>query len=176
MQALRPDYMNTLIAWNAAQGLPVYPDANGTLRVTYGTVFGGSPRDGILYEPFTRLEGIVEKDTGQPPFDAPAQLLERVAARDYGPYGLESIGSVPVNFLSDLDVTGGNSGSATLDAQGQLVGLLFDGTLESVNSDWDFDVRTTRSIHVDTRYMLWVMEKVDGAGHLVGEMTLTTTR
>ena len=176
MQALRPDYMNTLIAWNAAQGLPVYPDANGTLRVTYGTVFGGSPRDGILYEPFTRLEGIVGKDTGEPPFDAPARLLERVAARDYGPYELAAIGSVPVNFLSDLDVTGGNSGSATLDAQGQLVGLLFDGTLESVNSDWDFDVRTTRSIHVDTRYMLWVMEKVDGAGHLVGEMTLTTTR
>jgi hypothetical protein len=175
MQALRPEYMNTLIAWNAAQGNPVYPDANGTLRVTYGTVFGGSPRDGILYEPFTRLEGIVEKDTGQPPFDAPARLLERVAARDYGPYELASIGSVPVNFLSDLDVTGGNSGSATLDARGHLVGLLFDGTLESVNSDWDFDVRTTRSIHVDTRYMLWVMEKVDGAGRLVEEMTLATT-
>ena len=175
MQALRPEYMNTLIAWNAAQGNPVYPDANGTLRVTYGTVFGGSPRDGILYEPFTRLEGIVEKDTGQAPFDAPARLLERIAARDYGPYELASIGSVPVNFLSDLDVTGGNSGSATLDARGHLVGLLFDGTLESVNSDWDFDVRTTRSIHVDTRYMLWVMEKVDGAGHLVEEMTLATT-
>ena len=175
MQASRPDYMNTLIAWNRAKGNPVYPDANGTLRVTYGNVFGGSPRDGILYEPFTRLEGIVEKDTGVAPFDAPARLLERVAARDYGPYDLESIGSVPVNFLSDLDVTGGNPGSATLDAQGNLVGLLFDGTLESVNSDWDFDVRSTRSIHVDTRYMLWIMEKVDGAGHLVEELTLTTT-
>lgn len=175
MQALRPDYMNTLIAWNAWQGRAVYPDANGTLRVTYGTVFGGSPRDGILYEPFTRLEGIVEKDIGEPPFDAPARLLERVAAKDYGIYGLESIGSVPVDFLSDLDVTGGNSGSATLDAQGNLVGLLFDGTLESVNSDWDFDPRTTRSIHVDSRYMLWVMDKVDGAGHLVEEMTLTTS-
>jgi len=176
MQAFRPDYMNTLIAWNAAQGRPVYPDANGTLRVTYGTVFGGSPRDGIVYEPFTRLEGIVEKDTGEAPFDAPPTLLERVAAKDYGAYALESIGSVPVDFLSDLDTTGGNSGSPTLDARGNLVGLLFDGTLESVNSDWDFDPRTTRSIHVDTRYMLWVMEKVDGAGHLVDEMTLTTTR
>jgi hypothetical protein len=173
MQALRPDYMNTLIAWNAAQGHPVYPDANGTLRVAYGNVFGGSPRDGIVYEPFTRLEGIVEKDLGEPPFDAPARLLERVAAGDYGSYELEPIGSVPVNFLSDLDVTGGNSGSATLDAHGNLVGLLFDGTLESVNSDWDFDPRTTRSIHVDSRYMLWVMEKVDGAGHLIAEMTLT---
>jgi hypothetical protein len=176
MEASRPDYMKTLIAWNTAQGNPVYPDANGTLRVTYGTVFGGSPRDGIVYEPFTRLEGIVEKDTGIAPFDAPPALLEKVAAKDYGGYALQSIGSVPVNFLSDLDTTGGNSGSPTLDAQGNLVGLLFDGTLESVNSDWDFDPRTTRSIHVDTRYMLWVMEKVDDARHLVEEMTLTTTR
>jgi len=176
MQALRPDYMNTLIAWNAASGHPVYPDANGTLRVTYGTVFGGSPRDGLVYEPFTRLEGIVEKDTGQPPFDAPPRLLQRIAAKDYGSYALDSIGSVPINFLSDLDSTGGNSGSPTLDAQGNLVGLLFDGTLESVNSDWDFDPRTTRSIHVDTRYMLWVMEKVDGAEALVAEMTLTPAR
>ncbi len=83
---------------------------------------------------------------------------------------------MPVNFLSDLDSTGGNSGSATLDADGNLVGLLFDGTIESVNSDWDFDPRTTRSIHVDTRYMLWVMEKVDDAKYLIDEMTLITTR
>ena len=85
---------------------------------------------------------------------------------------VDSIGSVPVNFLSDLDVTGGNSGSATLNAKGELVGLLFDGTFESVNSDWDFDPRTTRSIHVDTRYMLWVMEKVDGAQNLIAEMDI----
>ena len=93
-------------------------------------------------------------------------------------YALRAIepDSVPVNFLSDLDSTGGNSGSATMDADGNLVGLLFDGTIESVNSDWDFDPRTTRTIHVDTRYMLWVMEKLDNAGHIVDEMTLTTTR
>ena len=79
---------------------------------------------------------------------------------------------MPVNYLSDLDVTGGNSGSATLNAKGELVGLLFDGTYESINSDWDFDPRTTRSIHVDTRYMLWVMEKVDGAQALIEEMNV----
>ena len=77
-----------------------------------------------------------------------------------------------MNFLTDLDVTGGNSGSATLNARGELVGLLFDGTLESVNSDWDFDPRTVRSIHVDSRYMLWVMEKVDGAQVLIDEMDI----
>jgi hypothetical protein len=168
--------MEAITAFSASQGQAVYPDANGTLRVTYGSVYGGSPKDGLVYEAFTRLEGISEKDTGRTPFDAPVKQLELIAAKDYGDYALESIGSVPVNYLTDLDSTGGNSGSATLDADGNLVGLLFDGTIESVNSDWDFDPRTTRTIHVDTRYMLWVMEKVDGAGHLIDEMELTTSR
>jgi len=172
MTQLRPAYMAAITAYQESQGQALYPDANSTLRVTYGKVFGGSPKDGLIYEPFTRIEGIAEKDTGRSPFDAPQRLLDLIAARDYGSYALDEIGSVPVNFLSDLDSTGGNSGSATLDADGNLVGLLFDGTIESVNSDWDFDPRTTRTIHVDTRYMLWVMEKVDAASHLVEEMTL----
>ena len=170
---LRPDYMAAIIAWREANGTLAYPDANSTLRITYGSVLGGSPQDGIIYEPFTRLEGILAKDTGKAPFNAPAHELDVIRAKDYGSYELESIGSVPVNFLSDLDVTGGNSGSATLNAKGELVGLLFDGTFESVNSDWDFDSRTTRSIHLDTRYMLWVMEKVDGAKMLIDEMDIT---
>jgi len=169
---LRPQYMRAIINWRQSQGHSAYPDANSTLRVTYGSVMGGSPADGLLYEPFTRLEGIAQKDTGKAPFHSPARQLELIHAGDYGDYLLESIGSVPVNFLSDLDSTGGNSGSATLDADGKLVGLLFDGTLESVNSDWDFDPRITRTIHVDTRYMLWVMEKVDGASALINEMTI----
>ena len=176
MTQVRPAYMDAITAYAASKGQAVYPDANSTLRVTYGSVFGGSPKDGLIYEPFTRLEGIPEKDTGRDPFNAPPAQLELIAAKDYGRYELDSIASVPVNFLSDLDSTGGNSGSATMDADGNLVGLLFDGTIESVNSDWDFDPRTTRTIHVDTRYMLWVMEKLDNAGHIVDEMTLTTTR
>ena len=128
--------------------------------------------DGLIYEPFTRLEGILQKDTGDAPFNAPATQLELIRAGNYGGYKLESIGSVPVNFLSDLDSTGGNSGSATLNDKGELVGLLFDGTLESVNSDWDFDPHITRTIHVDTRYMLWVMEMLDGADALIREMTI----
>lgn len=175
MTQLRPAYMDAIIAYSEAQGQATYPDANSTLRITYGSVLGGSPRDGMIYEPFTRLEGITEKDTGRDPFNAPARQLELIATKDHGKYALDDIGSVPVNFLSDLDSTGGNSGSPTMDANGNLVGLLFDGTIESVNSDWDFDTRTTRTIHVDSRYMLWVMEKVDGAGHLIEEMTLTTT-
>ncbi|MEE4155584.1 MAG: S46 family peptidase [Erythrobacter sp.] len=170
--ALRPAYMEAITAWQREQGQLTYPDANSTLRITFGNVMGGSPMDGMAYYPFTTLEGIAAKDTGEDPFNAPERQLELIEAKDYGSYALESLGSVPVNFLSDLDVTGGNSGSATLDAKGQLVGLLFDGTYESINSDWDFDPRTTRSIHVDSRYMLWVMDKVDGADRLIEEMDI----
>ncbi|WP_417322524.1 S46 family peptidase [Erythrobacter aureus] len=168
--ALRPAYMDAITQWQREQGLATYPDANSTLRVTYGTVLGGSPKDGMAYLPFTTLEGILAKDTGVDPFNAPETQLKEIREKDYGGYALDSIGSVPVNFLSDLDSTGGNSGSATLNGRAELVGLLFDGTFESVNSDWDFDPRTTRTIHVDTRYMLWVMDKVDGAHGLIEEM------
>ncbi|WP_156811850.1 S46 family peptidase [Robiginitomaculum antarcticum] len=169
---LEPKYMEAIIAWQKSQGMTAYPDANSTLRVTYGNVMGGSPKDGMSYMPFTTVEGIVEKDTTEDPFNSPQKQLDLIKAQDYGRYALKSIGSVPVNFLTDLDSTGGNSGSATLNARGELVGLLFDGTIESVNSDWDFDPRTTRSIHVDSRYMLWVMEKVDGADRLLNEMDI----
>ena len=170
--ALRPAYMDAITQWQRSEGQLTYPDANSTLRITYGNVMGGSPFDGMEYLPFTTLEGITQKDTGEEPFNAPQRELDLIEAKDYGKYELDSIDSVPVNFMSDLDVTGGNSGSATLNAKGQLVGLLFDGTFESVNSDWDFDPRTTRSIHVDSRYMLWVMDKVDGADGLIEEMDI----
>ncbi len=170
--ALRPAYMEAITGWQHEVGRLTYPDANSTLRVTFGSVLGGSPRDGMTYLPFTTLEGITDKDTGEDPFNSPQALLDRIEARDYGSYALDRIGSVPVNFLTDLDSTGGNSGSATLNSRAELVGLLFDGTFESVNSDWDFDPRTTRTIHIDTRYMLWVMEKVDGADALIAEMDI----
>ena len=100
----------------------------------------------------------------------PQVLYEAIAAADYGPYASESIGSLPVNFLSDVDTTGGNSGSATLDDHGRLVGLLFDGNWESMISDWDFLPEVTRSIHVDVRYTLWVMDRIDHAWNLLEEM------
>jgi len=167
---LEPQYMRAIIAWQKDQGFTAYPDANGNLRVSYGNVMGGSPKDGLRYTAFTKLEGITQKDTGVAPFNSPKSQLDLIKAADYGDYELKSIGSVPVNFMSDLDITGGNSGSATLNGKGELVGLVFDGTIESVNSDWDFDNDMTRSIHVDSRYMLWVMEKIDGAQFLIDEM------
>ena len=172
--ALKPKYMEAIVAWQKAQGFTAYPDANSNLRVSYGNVMGGAPKDGLRYTPFTTLEGIAEKDTGKAPFNSPQSQLTLIEEADYGKYKLKSLGSVPVNFMSDLDITGGNSGSATLNSRGQLVGLVFDGTIESVNSDWDFNEDITRSIHVDSRYMLWVMEKIDGAQHIIDEMEIVS--
>ena len=167
---LRPRYMEALIAFLGSRGKAVYPDANGTLRVTFGTVQGYRPRDGVLYTPFTVAEGIAEKHTGEVPFDAPAAELEAIAERRWGRWADATLGTVPVDFLTDVDTTGGNSGSATLGSKGELIGLIFDGNWESIISDWDFLPDVTRSIHVDIRYVLWVMEELDGAGHLLTEM------
>ena len=143
------------------------PDANRTLRITYGTVKAFKPTD----SPFTTGSQIVQKDTGKDPFDAPAPLLAAIRAKQFGPYA-SADGELPVNFLSDLDTTGGNSGSAVLNDKGELVGLNFDSTIEGVASDVVFDGSMVRKIHVDARYMLWVMDKIDGADHLIEEMGL----
>jgi hypothetical protein len=169
--AARPRFMAALIALMKSQGQPVYDDANSTLRVTFGTVKGYPPRDAVVYQPFTTATGILEKDTGERPFDAPTQLLDALRGGEFAPYELQE-GVLPVNFLSTVDTTGGNSGSPTIDGQGRLVGLLFDGNWESIISDWDFLPVVTRSIHVDIRYVLWVMDRVDGAWNLMREMGL----
>ena len=170
LQPLRAAYMDALIAKAESEGKAVYPDANSTLRVTYGKVTGAEVKDGMAYTPFTSLRGLQAKETGEWPFNSPKKLLSAIEAKDYGDYYEKSIDSVPVNYLTTLDTTGGNSGSATLNSRGELVGLIFDGTFESVNSDWFFDEKTTRSIHVDNRYMFWVMDKIDGAQRLLKEM------
>jgi hypothetical protein len=169
---LMPRYMEALLA--KAGGL-VAPDANSTLRVTYGQVKGVDAKDGLFYKPQTTLAGIIQKHTGEGDFDAPKNQLNAINALHSGkksPFIDSSLGDVPVNFLSTVDTTGGNSGSPTLNAKGELVGLLFDGTYESVASNFLFDPRTTRSIHVDTRYMLWNMAEVDGAINLLQEMSI----
>jgi hypothetical protein len=167
---IRPVYMEALT--EHAGGL-LAPDANSTLRVTYGQVKGVAARDGLLYLPQTTLAGIVEKHTGTGEFDAPRRQLEAIAALRAGKKTVffdAGVQDVPVNFLSTVDTTGGNSGSPTLNAKGEFVGLLFDGTYESVSSDYLFDDVKTRSIHVDSRYMLWNMAEVDGAQRLLDEM------
>ncbi|QGX41509.1 S46 family peptidase [Permianibacter aggregans] len=169
---LIPQYMQAVIAWKKSQGKPVYPDANSTLRVTYGTVAPYSPADGLTKGPFTTVEGIAEKHTGKGPFDAPDAQLRAIAAKQFGVYRDPILKTVPVNFLSSADTTGGNSGSAVINKRGELIGLNFDSTYESITKDWYFDPEITRAIHVDIRYMLWVMQELDGAEHLIKEMTV----
>lgn len=148
------------------------PDANSTLRISYGTVRSFHPdSESESDRPFTTGAQILAKDQGKEPFDAPINLLEAIKAKQYGPYAREELGGeLPVDFLSDLDITNGNSGSATLNDRGELVGLAFDGTTEGVASDVVFNGESTRAIHADTRYMLWVMDAIDGADHIVREM------
>ncbi len=170
LSRVRPRYMRALLAQGG--GL-VAPDANSTLRVTFGRVMGVDPRDGLRYLPQTTLQGVVEKATGEGEFNAPARQLEAIKALRAGkktPYLDPKLGDVPVDFMSDVDTTGGNSGSAVLNSQGELVGLLFDGTLETVASDFLFDTQKTRSIQVDTRNLLWTWDAVEGAKNLLEEV------
>ena len=161
----RPVYLAAVQAYKRSQGQAVYPDANLSLRITYGNVVGYSPKDGVAYTEFTSLDGLAAKATGEDPFDAPANQLERIAAMTPAQKA-----AIPVNFLSDLDITGGNSGSPVLNGKGELVGLAFDGNWESVSSNWVFDPAMTRMISVDHRYMLWVMREVYPAPRLLQEM------
>jgi hypothetical protein len=167
---LRPRYMEALLA---KSGGLVAPDANSTLRVTFGTVEGRPAADGTQWTAFTTLKGIEQKATGEGEFNAPAREIDAIKALRAGkatPYVLPAIGDVPVDFLSTVDTTGGNSGSPTLNGKGEFVGLLFDGTYDTIASDFLFDAVSTRSIHADVRYMLWTMAEVDGASHLIREM------
>jgi hypothetical protein len=158
-------------ALRAKQGGVLAPDANSTLRVTFGTVRGYKPKVGAAeYYPFTKLSELVAKNTGKEPFNAPENLIEAAKQGPFAPYVDKKLGEVPVNFLADLDITMGNSGSPTLNGKGELVGLAFDGNYEAMASDWVFIPSITRSIHVDIRYTLWIMDRVDKADHLLKEM------
>jgi hypothetical protein len=166
----RPLFLQAIADYKQSKGGFVYPDANLSLRITFGNVKGYTGLDGKVQQPFTDLEGVAAKETGADPFDSPKALLDAVKAKRYGGLEDKRIGSVPVNFLSDLDITGGNSGSPVLDAHGRLVGLAFDGIWEAVASNWVFDPVMTRMISVDQRYMRWIMQEVAPAPQLLKEM------
>ncbi|QDF66028.1 S46 family peptidase [Shewanella sp. SNU WT4] len=189
----RPAVMQAIIDYYRANDWPVYPDANGTLRISYGSVDGYQSADGLYKQPFTRLEGIKAKHTGESPFNAPDKLLNAINAGNLGQHKVTSVyqdprgwlcrlvscaatpeqfNSVPVNFLSSVDTTGGNSGSPVFNGQGQLVGLNFDSTYEAITKDWFFNPTITRAVHVDIRYILWMMDKVDNAQNLLAELTI----
>jgi hypothetical protein len=167
-----PSYVSGM---KAVLGGALSSDANGTLRITYGTVKSFKPESNAQADwPFTTASQILPKNTGKEPFDAPSAQVALIKSKKFGPYADLSLGGeLPVDFLSDLDITGGNSGSPTLNGKGELVGLAFDGTKEGLASDVLFNGQTTRTIHVDARYMIWQMDAVDQADHLVKEMGLT---
>jgi hypothetical protein len=168
MLLLRPRYFELLEEFSA-QALA--PDANATLRITYGTVKGyRTSSEAPEYPAFTRSQEILAKITGVTPFAMPEAVLERLGAGKFGPYADARLEDLPVNFVADLHITGGNSGSPTLDKKGRLVGLAFDGNYEAMASDWLFSPNITRSIHVDIRYVLWLLDAVYGADRLLEEM------
>ena len=170
-QLLKSKFNNLLRKYYESSGRQMYADANGTLRVTYGNVAGVSLQDGIRYEPFTRLEGIAQKHSGKKPFKASDQLLSLIENKDYGKYEYKPINSVPVNFISTLDITNGNSGSATINAKFELVGLAFDGMLETIIADYKH-IPEARTISVDSRYLLWTLEKLEKAENILEELTI----
>ncbi len=172
----RPAYLQAVMDYRKSKGEAVYPDANSSLRITFGNVTGYTKTDGSQQQPFTRLEEVAAKATGKEPFAAPKVLLDAIAAKRYAGYQDDRLGTIPVNFLSDLDITGGNSGSPVMDANGKLVGLAFDGNWESVSSNWVFDPKMTRMISVDQRYMRWIMQEVYPAPQLLQEMGVAAGR
>ena len=153
-------------------GQPLYPDANSTCRLTYGTVKSYSPKDGVIYKHYTTLKGVMEKeDPDNYEFRVPAKLKEIYQNKDYGQYANED-GELVTCFLTNNDITGGNSGSPVLNANGELIGLAFDGNWEAMSGDVIFEPNLQRCINVDIRYVLLMLDKFGGAGYLLNEMKL----
>lgn len=151
---------------------PSYPDANFTIRLTYGSVKPYSPRDGVHYKYYTTTDGILEKeDPTNREFNVPAKLKELILNKDFGRYAMPN-GDMPVCFLSTNDITGGNSGSPVLNANGELIGCAFDGNWESLSGDLTFDNDLQRCINLDIRYVLFILEKLGNCGHLINEMKI----
>ncbi|TXK74006.1 S46 family peptidase [Mesonia sp. HuA40] len=170
IDALQAEYMKAIVE-TSPKGARIFPNANGTLRVTYGQVKGYSPKDAVYYEPVTHLEGVMEKYVEDDyEFDVPQKLIDLYEAKDYGQYAEN--GKLPVNFIGTNHTTGGNSGSPVIDAYGNLIGLNFDRVWEGTMSDIYYDPAISRNIMVDARYILFIIDKYANAKHLIDEMQL----
>ena len=164
---LRPRLIRGMHAWKKGA---LYPDANRTLRLTYGTVKGYSPRDAVWYRWATTLHGVIEKDTGKEPFNCPEVLKEIDAKKDCGRYAHPDLGDVMVDFIADLDITGGNSGSPVMNGKGELVGVAFDGNYEAMTSDFVFDPDLTRAISVSIGYVQFIADRLNHATNVLKEL------
>jgi hypothetical protein len=168
--ALGPLYARLSEIKEAWIGTSFIPDANSTLRLTYGRIKGYSPADAVIYRPFTTLGGVVEKTTGAQPFNTPPRVVDLWKAKDFGRFAHPGLKDVPACMLYDADTTGGNSGSPVLNARGELVGINFDRTFEATINDFAWNEEYSRSIAVDIRYVLWVAQKFGGATDLLAEI------
>ncbi len=167
---LRGKLIEAWLRWK--QGDRVYPDANRTLRLTYGQVLPYNPHDAVAYNYQTTLTGVMEKETGKDPFIVPAKLRELWARKDFGRYADPRLGDVPVAFIADLDITGGNSGSPVINGKGELIGCAFDGNWEAIVGDYVFQEPLNRAISVDARYILFVLDKFAGAENIMKELVI----
>jgi hypothetical protein len=166
-QDLKKAYEAALLEQRAGK---MAPDANGTIRLTFGPIEGYKPKDGVYYLPQTTLSGVLEKETGKFPFVVPARIKDLYKARDFGRYRDPVLKDVPACFLNTTNVTGGNSGSPSFNAKGEQIGIIFDMTYESVVGDYYIIPEFQRSISVDVRYVLFVTEKFAGAAHIIREL------
>jgi hypothetical protein len=161
-----------LEAWMAWKGSDLYPDANRSMRFTYGEVKSYNPRDAVHYNYVTTLGGVMEKETGEEPFIVPPKLKQLWENRDFGKYADPNLNDVPVAFLANLDITGGNSGSPVINGRGELIGIAFDGNWEGVVGDYVFQEPLNRSINVDARYVLFILDKFSNAQNILKELVI----
>jgi len=146
------------------------PDANSTLRMTFGTIRGYSPSDATYFSPISTLKGVIEKTSNDPDYNTPQKIRELYSKKDFGRYKHKKLDDVPVAILYDMDTTGGNSGSPVLNAKGELIGVNFDRAFEATINDYAWNQHYSRSIAVDIRYVLWNVEKVAEADFLLKEI------
>ncbi len=166
---LRPLWRRAVIAH---AGKPIAPDANSTLRVSFAHVKGYAPRDGVVYLPQTSLAGMIEKHTGEEPFDVPARVRDAFSAGKFGRWKDARLGTVPLCFLADADTTGGNSGSPVVNGRGELVGLNFDRVWENVANDFGYNPEIARNVNVDVRFFLWLLDEVENADSILKELRI----
>jgi hypothetical protein len=168
---LAPKLIHAFAEWKQSK---MYPDANGTMRLSYGQVKGYSPRDAITYRYATGLGGVMEKESTMDPFTVPKELSATYAEKNPGRWLDPVINDVPVDFLTTNDITGGNSGSPVINGEGKLIGVAFDGNWEGVASDYLFAPKVTRTIVVDVRYILYLIDKVYHYDNLMRELGVQT--
>ncbi|MEK6570418.1 MAG: S46 family peptidase [Bacteroidota bacterium] len=171
--ALRTGLMD---GWSLWKGGLTYPEANRTLRLTYGTVRKYVPRDAVEYNWMTKLGGVIEKESNEDPFIIPPKLRDMYDKRDFGNYADPKLGDVPVCFLADCDITGGNSGSPVVNGRGEFVGAAFDGNWEAITGDYRFEPSMNRMISVESRYILFILDKFAGAKNIIQELDVRGTQ